>query len=104
MKLTEIYNDEFDAMNDRSDAKGDFYGDQAKQHMLDMVEEYLFSHTHHPKIQRAIDGLEADQLEKVKGMLLAIAEENYDYSTDEGGEINIPEEEIVHALRQMRLL
>lgn len=99
MKLNEIYNDEWDHLDAKDDARSDFYSDMAEQQMLDMVEDYLFSGNHKPKVNQAIDSLDAQQLKELKDILRPSAEENYDYSTDFGPEITIPEDHIVHALR-----
>lgn len=87
-----------------SDLHENFYADQESQHLMDMIEDYLLSHNHKLKVHRAVDGLEEDQLEKLKGILYNAAQDSYDYATDTGGEINIPEEDIVQALQQMGAL
>lgn len=81
-----------------------FYNDQERQHLMDMIEDYLFSHNHKLKVHRAIDSMDEEQLEKLKSMLYNVAKDNYDYATDTGDEIYIPEETIVKALQQMGAL
>lgn len=73
-------------------------------HILDMIEDYLMTHNFKLKVHRAIDGLEEDQFEKLKGMLFHVAQDNYDYATDTGPSIHIPEENVIAALHQMRAL
>ncbi len=87
-----------------SDLCEGFNDDRFRQQMMDMIEDYLFSRNHKVKVHRAIDGMEDDQLEKLKGMLYNIAQDSYDYATDTGSQINIPEETIVQALERMGAL
>lgn len=75
-----------------------------REHIMDLIEDYLMTHNFKLKIHRAIDALEDEQMEKLKGMLYAVALDNYDYGTDSGASIYIPEETIVAALQQMRAL
>ena len=75
-----------------------------EDHILDMIEDYLMTHNFKLKVHRAIDALEDDQMEKLKGMLYKVAQDNYDYATDTGPSIYIPEETIIAALQQMRVL
>lgn len=72
--------------------------------IMDMVEDYLRTHNFKLKVARAIEGLEDDEMEKLKGILFKEAEDNYDYGTDTGPSISIDERSIVAALTKMGVL
>jgi len=75
-----------------------------EEHIMDFLEDFLRTHNFKLKVARAIEGLEDDQMEKLKGMLFAEAEDNYDYATDTGPSVFVKEESVIKALQKMGVL
>ena len=71
--------------------------------MVDMIEDYLQSETFSPEIEQALENIPGDAWMKLcrHPLLMAAAEDSYDYATDTGSTINIDEETILNALEDV---
>jgi len=71
--------------------------------MADMVEDYLQSETFSPEVENALANIPDNMWMKLcqHPLLVAAAEDSYDYATDTGSSINIDEEIILRALEDV---